>query len=467
VEIPLSRAHWATAAGSLLNRPLLSNSTVIYEFHAMLDHVRDRVASKVTTWVNSAGELHVTTDMHPVGGKNYQRKLVVGHGSILSIIDIDSTNQPVSDFSFTSNVVAVTPSLCCDNTHSNCYLRIKLSTPLGDPGPVIRFSPTLAVTGDEVIIMPEDAVHYPGPQNRLLITGSGVDSLLFDSEELGLFGNGHTGLGTATIVADTETLTVGHLGSSGNNGVAVNFNNALNALVSFTLPASNSLVRQVAGTFLHEVGHNLGQAHFSATNGAGVLVTTDFSPIGASNQTIEVRSNSQLLQRITGHSGNIGSVSAWPAGLGEQSTDSPTGAPGCIVPFGQVVQISVNGGPTLQGDELRVFPENPTQAIGNLQALNLQANGFDSITVINETVTPALTPSITSISPSAGTNVVLSVPTAFGYDYTLDAVDALGPHPWPWAPVATFFGDGSVQQIALPANNSQQFFRVRVESPGM
>jgi hypothetical protein len=428
----------------------------------MLDHVRDRVVSTVTV-SNTVDELHVTADTHPMGAKHFL--FIIIARSNLTTITIDS-NQ-VSDFSFTSNVVAVTPSLCCDNTHSNCYLRIKLSTPPGDPGPVVRFSPTLAAIGDEVIIMPEDAVHYPGPQSRLLITGSGVDSLLFDSEEIGLFGNGHTGLGTATLVADTELLTVGHLGSSGNNGVAINFNNALNALVSFTMPASNSAVRQVAGTFLHELGHNLGQAHFSATNGAGVLVTTDFSPIGASNQTIEVRSNSQVLQRITGHSGNIGSVSAWPAGLGEQSTDSPTGAPGCTVPFGQVVQISINGGPTLQGDELRVFPENPTQVIGNLQTLNLQANGFDSITVTNETVTPALTPSIAGLSPSAGTNVVLSVPTVFGYDYTLNAVDALLPHPWPWSPVTSFFGDGSVKQITLPASKPQQFFRVGVQSPSM
>jgi len=114
-----------------------------------------------------------------------------------------------------------------------------------------------------------------------------------------------------------------------------------------------------------------------------------------------------------------------------------------------------------------VFPENPSLPVGNLQTLNLQASGFDSLTVTNETVTPALTPSIDGISLSAGTNVVLSVPTVFGYDYTLDGVDALGPQPLPWAPVSSFFGDGSVRQITLPANKLQQFFRVRVQSPSM
>src|SRR5262249_20191300 len=150
-----------------------------------------------------------------------------------------------------------------------------------------------------------DPARLPGPQNRMLITGSGADSFQFNSEELGLFGNGHTGLGTATLVADAEMLTVGHLGTSGNNGVSIDFNRALNALVGFTVRGSRP-VRYASGTFMHELGHNLGQAHFGATSGGGVLVTTDFSPIGASSQTIEVRSNSQVLQRITGHSGDIG-----------------------------------------------------------------------------------------------------------------------------------------------------------------
>jgi hypothetical protein len=458
VEIPLSRAHWAAAAGSLINRPLLSNSAVTYEFHAMLDHVRDRIASSVTATGNTVGETQITANMSPFGATRH-RYLFIGHGTKLTILDLDVTNQPTATFSVSSNVVAVIPSLCTDFTHSNCYLRIKLPTPPGDPGPVIRFSPTLAVIADEVIIMPEDPVRLPGPQNRVLITGSCADLFQFNSEELGLFGNGHTGLGTATLVADAEMLTVGHLGTSGNNGVSINFNGALNALVSFTVPASNHVVRDMAGTFIHELGRNLGLIHGRADAlAASGQITTDFSPIGSSTQTIEVRSNSQLIQRITGHDGNIGSVSAWPAGLGEQSAGSPTGAPGFIVPFGQVVQISINGGPTLQGDELRVFPENPSQTIGNLQSLNLLASGFDSITVTNETVTPALTPTISGITLSDGTNVVLSVPTVFGYDYTLDAVDTLGPLPLPWAPVASFFGDGTVQQIKLPADKAVRFF---------
>jgi hypothetical protein len=469
LNIPLGRLEWSYNAGSIANRPIVSTPTLKYEIHAVLDNVRDRLASTVTATVNTAGETQVTCDLTPLGATHH-RFLFIGHGTKLTVLDL--TNQPAEDFTVSSNILAVVPSLHSDVTHSNCYLRIKLPTPPGDPGPVITLSPTLAVIADEVIIMPEDAVRIPGPQNRLLITGSGTDSFQLNSEELGLFGNGHTGLGTATLVADAGILTVGHLGTSGNNGVSINFNGALNALASFaSAPAVDTLVREMSGTLIHELGHNLGLIHFGSTGTAGTgvqLITTDFSPVGASNHTVEVRSAGLLVQRITGLTGDIGTVSDWPTGLGEQTTGSPTGAPGFIAPFGQLVQFTINGGPTVQGDELRIFPENPSLPIGNLQMLNLVASGFDSLTISNETVTPALTPSISGISPAAGTNVVLSVPTLFGYDYTLVAVEALGPgQPVPWTPVSSFFGDGSVRQITLPANKPQQFFRVRVQSPGM
>jgi hypothetical protein len=474
VEIPVYRAHWATAAGSIANRPTLSNPSLTYEFHALLDNVRDRVASRVTATVNTAGETQITADMSPLGTTRH-RFLVIGHNTPLTVLDL--TNQPAATFAISSNIVAVIPSLRSDFTHFKCYLRIRLPTPPGDPGAVIRFSPTLAVTGDEVIIMPEDAVRIAGPQNRLLITSSGTDSFQLNSEELGFFGNSHTGLGSATLLADAGMLTSGNSEIYGNDTIvslgAPNGVGALNAMVGFT-PLKSQVVqnveREFAGTFMHELGHNLGLHHGSngSNDTSGVLVTADFSPVGASNQTIEVRSNGVLVRRITGLSTNIGTVSAWPIGLGEKSTCSPTGAPGLIAAYGQVVQFTLNGGSTLQGDELRVFPENPSLPLGNLQSLDLSASGFDSLTITNETVTPALTPTISGLSPSGGTNVVLSAPTMFGYDYTLLTVDALGPgSPVPWSPTSSFFGDGSVQQITLPANKPQQFFRVQVQSPGM
>jgi hypothetical protein len=137
--------------------------------------------------------------------------------------------------------------------------------------------------------------------------------------------------------------------------------------------------------------------------------------------------------------------------------------------FGQVTQIAIDGGPGLQGDELRVFPENPSQPIGELQSLNLLGSGLESFTIVGETVTPALTPVIANLSLNLtpDPNVVLSVPTLFGLDYTLQTVSDLGPHPTPWTPANAFFGDGSVQTITLPANQPQQFFRIGVQSPGM
>ena len=279
------------------------------------------------------------------------------------------------------------------------------------------------------------------------------------------------------LSTDGGVVGVGHIWTSGNNGVAIDLNNALNGLVSFA-PIDFSAVQgpyphpwlegRAFGRFGTTLSQDLGSVRFTGVVGGGAEVTAEFSPVGASAHTIEVWQAGQLVQRITGHMGTVGSVSGLPIGLGEQNTGSPTGAPGYITPFGQLVQISIDGGATIQGDELRVFPENPSQPIGELQSINLLGSGFESFTIVGETVTPALTPVIANLTLNLTPvpNVVLSVPTAFGLDYTLETVSAL-PHPFPWTPANAFFGDGSVQTITLPANQPQQFFRIGAQSPGM
>src|SRR5262249_8714930 len=124
---------------------------------------------------------------------------------------------------------------------------------------------------------------------------------------------------------------------------------------------------------------------------------------------------------------------------------------------------NVTGGPSLDGDELRVLVENPSAAIGELQRFRLQTVGFDSFTLVNETRTPGLTPRIPSLTRGAGGGLQLSIPTAFGYNYTVETVDALGPYPHPWTALDTFFGDGAIKSLVIPDTGPRRFFRLRVE----
>ena len=169
------------------------------------------------------------------------------------------------------------------------------------------------------------------------------------------------------------------------------------------------------------------------------------------------------MQRVSGHTGIVATVDRLPSGIGKLGSVDPTVLPCYIAPFGALVPITIGGGAMVQGDELRVLTGNPSASIGHLQSLTLQVSGLDSLTIENETRTPALTPRIARINSMAGGNLQLTIPTLFGFNYTLETVSALGPHPVPWTMLDTFFGDGSAHVLSIPTSAMQQFFRLRVE----
>jgi hypothetical protein len=470
VEISVGRANYGEFAfPSLPSLP--SSGSVSWEFHATLDGIEDRIASTLILAGNAAGETQLTGDMSLLGATHYTVLALNGGVRVAGV-----SNQLAAMFSV-SNFVAALPSLRSDLLYSKSYVRVRFPTPAGNPLPVIRLSPTLSVNGDEAVIMAEDAVRTMGPQNRILVTGTGVDSFQLNGEELGYFGYGHSALGSAMLTADGGMVTVGHIGSSGNNGASIDLNNSVNAAFSFA-PLGASAVEgpgspspwiqaHVFGQFGSQQNHDLGTLQFTALAAGGFQITPDFSAVGASSHTLEVWQNGQLVQRLTGHTGNVGTVNLWPTGLGERTSGGPTGSPGCTALFGQPVQIVAEGGPTLQGDELRVYPESPAQPVGKLQTFNLLARAFDSFTITGESITPGLNPSITGASLIPASGVVLTVPTLFGYEYTIDTVNAVGPQPLPWSPANSFFGDGAVHNITFPVNQAQQFYRLRAQAPGM
>jgi hypothetical protein len=460
VEIALGRANY----GELSVPAVQSPGSLSCEFHAMLDGVEDRIASTLTITGIAGGGTQFSADMTPLGATHYTILALNGGVCVGSV-----SNQPAGAFSVSSSATALA-SLRSDIPQSKSFVRVRFSPSTG-PLPSIQLSPSLVVSGNEAVVMAENLARYVGPQNRTLVTGTSIDSFQVGSEALGYFGHGHSALGTAMLTADGGMLTVGHIGSGGSNGVSIDLNNALNVSLSLApldIPASGALLQESAsGQFGSSSNHNLGSLQFSAVAGGTVQMTPDFSPVGASSYTIEVRQNGQLVQRFTGHTGTVGTAGIWPTALGELTSGSLTGAPGCTASFGQPVQIVIAGGPSLQGDELRVFPENPSQPIGKLQTLNLQARAFDSFVINGETITPALTPAFANISLQQGSGVTLTVPSLFGYDYNVDVSSTLIPNPFPWSPANSFFGDGLVHSITLPIGQTQQFYRLRVQAPGM
>jgi hypothetical protein len=467
MEITLGQAGFCEVASPSLPLPP-PGSSCRYEYRAVLDGIADRTAATLTMSVNAAGEMPFTADMSPLGATRYSVLVLDGETQVGGV-----TNQPDATFTLSGNPVSVAPSLRWDIQRYKCYIRVKVPKLPENPGPLIRLAPGLAVNGDNVIILPENPSRTLGAQNSLLLTAIHPEPKFMLSEQLGFSANGHTGLGDGTLTARGGTLTVGNLGSSGNDGVSIDLENSLNFLASFA-PIDFSAVQ---GPFPHPwiqasalgvlgavPNHDLGSLRFTSVTSAVVQVDADFTPVGASTHTIEIWQSGQLVRRITGHAGIVGTLNVWPSGIGKLGGVAP-GSVSCFwATFPAGVRVNVAGGPTLDGDELRVLVENPSASIGALQRLQFQASGLDSFTLENEMRAPALTPRIAQISTVAGGNLRLTIPTVFGYNYTVETVEeVLGPHPWPWTVLDTFFADGSAKALVIPATGPRRFFRLRVE----
>jgi hypothetical protein len=470
VEILLGRANGCEVASPSLPLPP-PGSALTYSVFGDVDGIPDRPAGAMTTQMNADGNLQVMGDFSAIGATHFTVAVLNGNTLVAR-----QTGLPSAAFTIqTSNssgglAMAMKWSPNGNGGYMNAVQWAGDSdVPIGQP-----FSPP--VHGTQVVVIPEDPVHQLGPQRRLRISGNGPTPWpwAIATEKLNVFGHGHTALGSTYMTADTGLLSLANVGPGGTNGVNIDVGNSVSASVTLGLDPSIVqgpyplpwVIRSTPfGTIGGQPNQTFGSMSFNASPGSAIQVSADFSSVGSPLHTIEVWNLGQMVQRITGHSGPVGTVSAAPITLGVQDAGGAN-APGFLMRFGQPASISIAGGPTLQGDTLLVRPGTMASSLSAFQSLNLQAGGMNTFSITNESDTPALTPSIAGISRAAGGGLQISVPTVFGYPYTLEAATELAPQPVPWRPVQTFMGDGTTKVITLsdPAyvGGSQGFFRVRV-----
>jgi hypothetical protein len=473
VEIVLGRANGSEVASPPMPLPL--GGTLTYGVFADLDGIPDRPAGAMTLLMNLDGTLQATGDFSSVGATHFTVAVLTGDTLVAR-----QTGLPGATFTIQTTNSPAGPALSWKSSPmgNGGYLHAVKDSNDQDLLVTQPFSPP--VHGTRVVVIPEDPMHQLGPQSRLRVTGNFPtpgQPFAVATEKLNLFGHGHTASGSAVMFADPALLTLGNLGPGSTNGLTIDVGNSLSASVNLALDASSAQGPQLAPWMLQttafgniggQANQNFGSLGFLAITGTVAQFSADFSPVGSSNQTIEVWGLGQLVQRIPGHSGPVlGTASVWPVTVGVQDAGS-SATPGFITHFGQPASISIAGGPTLQGDTLVVRPEDATAAVNAWQSLNLQAGGMNSFGIFNESDTAALTPRIAGIAPGPDGGQQISVPTIFGYLYTLEAASALSPAPVRWTPVQTFLGDGTTQVLALsnPAfvGGPQGFFRVRLGS---
>jgi Domain of unknown function (DUF4114) len=276
-------------------------------------------------------------------------------------------------------------------------------------------------------VQPENPTRTPDFLSEGLLTTTGVTSLAVAGEGVQFQSDGplHRGLGGARLDAAAGTLTVSGLGTSGEDGVAIDPGGPSGSVGVVYSPFFPVPPPSPDGAFLELTARGVGAAASQpdlgslrlAASGNATEVTADYSPVGSASQRILVLAHGEVVADVAGHSGPVASVAAWPTGSrsGRFDVDGrpvrSSGAPfglgeppawGFRLDFAGDQSIDVPAGPTVTGNSVVVLAEAPAVPIGAISEVRLQGAQMPPITLDDEEVTPACAPDDRSLCLHGG-----------------------------------------------------------------
>ncbi len=270
----------------------------------------------------------------------------------------------------------------------------------------LNSSAEMQVTGGPTIVADEIVFDANGPTHELDFLSSvsavavGIPSFSVTEELIVMFGNGHQSIGAATLEPAGGFLGVANLGSSGQDGVSIDFEKVSSFSVGLEpIVDAEGNPLQVAGAYLDATAigslngipnQSLGFVRMTEVALGNYQIAADFSAIGSPTQHLQVVNQGALVADFQNHSGPVGSASTWMTTIGKFG-----GQTECIFerhPPGTFFTIN---GSSYGGDELRILAEGPTQAINYKSGLQLLTAGIPEITVVSaQTV---LLPQVTAV----------------------------------------------------------------------
>jgi hypothetical protein len=257
------------------------------------------------------------------------------------------------------------------------------------------------VKADLLIFKHEGATRSLDFHSAISSVAQGASGFSLAEEWILLFGlTPHRALGRATLDAREGRLTVGNIGTSGEDGVDVevgHFAPAESAVLSWepidpedTAPAGAFLQINTVGSFDGVPNRPLGELRVTKRQGGGARrfeITANFADIRSPTQHLHVWANGTLVADLPGHGGPVGSASAWPRSLGKLG-----GATECIVAhYDDGTRFRIDNR-FYHGDELRVLAEGQSGKVDFKSDLAIRAAGLPGITFTGEQIVPQTTP---------------------------------------------------------------------------
>jgi hypothetical protein len=267
--------------------------------------------------------------------------------------------------------------------------------------PYITFA-GVTVRCDHLFIIPEGV---SGTATALQLTASQVPEITFTGSRQTLYYQGllHTSTGGASLSVQSNQLTVANLGSSCQDGVEIDVAPSpyfgLSILPQWPAGAGTVTMTEL-GSANGQAGQPVGQNSI-AFDGTSYSYSFDFSALGASNYTVAIFNGGQLVyENQNNNNPGPAFVTALPPFKYTYLPPDPT--PPFVPPdvpdpslawldFPRCVMSVPNGGSNTTGDQVLVFPNQPTsfaavsgariQACGNISQLVISGESLSSANV--------------------------------------------------------------------------------------
>lgn len=201
----------------------------------------------------------------------------------------------------------------------------------------------------------------------------------------------NSSLGGALLEGSNGALVVSNIGSSGQDGVQLDLMQAASCDVTFDTAGVGGLSTGAyieggaIGSFNGVPAHPLGSLRVTKSAGLppSYSITADMTDISSPTQRIRVRNLGVVLADIPGHSGTVGSSSAWPIRIG--TPDGQTESLFADFPPATTFVIDAS---IYIGDQIEVIAESPGSSIEFTSEFAIRAKDMATLTIIDELALP-------------------------------------------------------------------------------
>lgn len=281
-------------------------------------------------------------------------------------------------------------------------------------------------------------------------------ALTIMSMDIGRFGNLHETTGDATFESGPGVLAVNNLGSSGQDGVAVNLNRVgkfdMTLAPTRLMGAGVCLDLSASGDVNGLPAVQLGSVSL-AGDGGTLLIDGNFNGLGATMVRVEIYQGSELQGGITLPAGALGQLKVNGNLIGCGTLSQPT--PGLWARFDSTFSYVDPNNRNLFGDQIRIHVANPAARVRGLTRFAVQACNIGQFAILDESMTPL----IGDVSRTRTGGVFITGQGVAGRTYRLEATPNLGAQTsWKTVDSAEADVDGTFELDDL-TTASQQFYR--------